>query len=122
MINEELFATDLTEADLFDRRSEFRRSGDAGRSWRLVGECPVDTSRATVHDFSATGIGLLVPAALPLGTTFVLTLQTAPQRLSPPLPVRVMHATRQADGNWLLGCQFVRRLTEQDLQGLLGGK
>jgi hypothetical protein len=32
--------------------------------------------------------------------------------------VRVMHATQQP-GGWLIGCAFVRRLSEEDLQTLL---
>jgi hypothetical protein len=30
-----------------------------------------------------------------------------------------MHATPQPEGDWLVGCQFVRRLSEEDMQALL---
>ena len=35
------------------------------------------------------------------------------------LPVRVMHATLQAEGDWHVGCRFVRPLSGRDLEALL---
>ena len=75
---------------------------------------------ADIQDVSATGIGLRVRQALKPGTVLVLTLQTRDHHLSRPLPVRVIHATALADGEWLAGCQFIRPLNGQDLRALVG--
>jgi hypothetical protein len=72
-----------------------------------------------IHNLSATGIGLRVQQPLKPGMGLVILLQSRRRQLSRPLAVRVMHATPLADGDWLLGCQFVRRLSEQDMQELL---
>jgi hypothetical protein len=121
MSNEEVLAPEPAEPSLFDRRGADRHACAAQPFWRVVGEGPFEASLGRIRDVSTTGIGLCVQEPLKPGTVFVLILQT-PKRLSRPLPVRVMHATRQEDGDWLVGCQFVRRLSEQDLQALLAGE
>jgi hypothetical protein len=122
VVDDAMRRLDLAEAALFDRRGAARHACDGQPFWRIAGEGLPETSVAGVRDVSATGIGLCVKQPLKPGTVFVLTLQADRQRLSRPLPVRVMHATPQADGGWLLGCQFVRRLSDPDLQALLGGE
>ncbi len=102
-----------------DRRCAERYTCDLHPFWHLEGEGLAPTSQASVRDVSATGIGLRVAEPLKPGTVLVLKLQTPDRRLSRPLPVRVMRATPQADGGWLLGCQFVRALSSQDLRALL---
>jgi hypothetical protein len=74
---------------------------------------------AQITDISATGIGLIFSSPIKAGTVLVITLQGANHKLSRPIPVRVMHATRQDDKTWRLGCAFVRKVNEEDLQGLL---
>jgi len=74
---------------------------------------------AHISDISATGIGLVFNSRIKPGTVLVITLQGANQKLSRPIPVRVMHATAQDDKTWRLGCAFVRKVNEEDLQGLL---
>jgi hypothetical protein len=74
---------------------------------------------ATVHDISATGISLRVRCWIKPGTVLVIRLHGKTEKLSRPMPMRVMHATMQADGEWLVGGMFVRSLTEEDLRELL---
>jgi hypothetical protein len=88
--------------------------------WRVAGDEHGETLPAGVLNVSATGIGLFLEEPLKAGTVLVITLQAAPGRLSRPLPVRVMHATSQPGGGWLVGCQFVRTLSQQDMASLLG--
>ena len=102
-----------------DRRNAERYACDLQPFWRVAGVNSLDTPRASIHDISATGIGLRVHQELKAGTVLVLTLQGRDQRLSRPLPVRVMHSTALADGDWLVGCQFVRALSGPDLRALL---
>ena len=103
-----------------DRRGAERYSCDLRPFWRIAGEAHADAPPAIVQDISATGIGLHVRQALKPGTVLVLTLQTRDHRLSRPLPVRVMHSTALADGEWLAGCRFIRPLSGQDFRALVG--
>jgi len=103
-----------------DRRGAERYPCDLQPFWRIAGEDHADAPPANIQDVSATGIGLRVRQSLKPGTVLVLTLQTRDHRLSRPLPVRVMHATALADGEWLAGCRFIRPLNGQDLRELVG--
>jgi hypothetical protein len=88
---------------------------------RVGGLTLPEMSRTIVHDLSATGIGLLVNQPIKSGTVLVLCLETVDRRLARPLPARVMHASPVSEGHWLIGCQFVRRLSEPELRVLLSG-
>jgi hypothetical protein len=103
-----------------ERRGAERYPPEPTSICRLMCEGQEGTPQATVRDLSATGIGLLVDRQLKPGSVLILNLQTGSQRLARPLPVRVMHSSPAPEGNWLVGCQFVRRLSEPELQVLLG--
>jgi hypothetical protein len=121
MINEEPQPTVDPEPLLLesDRRAAERYPCNLQPFWRIVGEDQGDTHLASVRNVSTTGIGLCARQPLKAGTVLIITLRTPRHHLSRPLPVRVMHSTLQAAGDWLIGCQFVRRLSDQDLQALL---
>jgi hypothetical protein len=87
---------------------------------RVMCEGQEGEPQATVRDLSATGIGLLIDRPLKPGSVLILSLQTGDHRLARPLPVRVMHSSPATEGNWLVGCQFVRRLSDPELHVLLG--
>ena len=102
-----------------DRRRAERYPCGLQPFWRIEGQEQVESPPAHVENISTTGIGLRVREPLKPGTVLVIKLQSADHRLSRPLPARVMHATLQSDGSWLVGCQFVRKLSEEDMQALL---
>jgi hypothetical protein len=87
--------------------------------WRVEGQEQAESPPARVENVSTSGIGLRVGEPLKVGIVLVLKLQTADRRLSRPLPARVMHSTRQPGGDWLVGCQFVRKLSDEDMHALL---
>jgi hypothetical protein len=101
-----------------DRRRAERYPCGLQPFWRVEGQQQADSPPARVENISTTGIGLRVSEAIKPGTVLVIKLQSADRRLSRPLPARVMHATPQEEGGWLVGCQFVRRLSEEDMQAL----
>ncbi len=74
---------------------------------------------ARVANISTQGVGLLYRSRVKPGTVLVITLQGANQKLSRPMPVRVMHVRQESPDTWLLGCEFVRRINEDDLHALL---
>jgi hypothetical protein len=120
MSDDDVFPIDQAEATLFDRRGATRHPCPGQSLWRLVGEDPAAVPLARIRDVSDTGIGLCVREPLPPGAVFVLIPPGQTPPLPRPLTLRVVHATPLAEGDWLVGCQFVRRLTDQDLQALLG--
>jgi hypothetical protein len=103
-----------------ERRAAERYALDSSSVCRLIGDGQEAGPRATVRDLSATGIGLLVEHAVKPGSVLILSLETSRWQLARPLPVRVMHSAPMDDGTWLVGCQFVRKLSEPELQAVLG--
>jgi hypothetical protein len=103
-----------------ERRGAERFQPEPPSICRIVSEGQEPGLHATVRNLSATGIGLLVNHPLKAGNVLILNLQSGLQRLARPLPVKVTHASPLSEGNWLVGCQFVRRLSGPELQVLLG--
>jgi hypothetical protein len=75
---------------------------------------------AAVHDFNVLGIGLIGEANYAVGSCFIV--EEGPKRIKPlqPLTAELRHATPLESGKWLLGCQFSRPLTTDDVQVLAG--
>lgn len=72
-----------------------------------------------VRDISATGIGLMCRSPVAPGTFLFVELQSMVDGSARRLRARVVHATRQANGLWLLGCELTDPLSPAELQGLL---
>ncbi len=70
---------------------------------------------ATVRDVSATGIGLSLCYPFRLGTFLAVDMQ-GPGGGSRTLLTRVVQARDQADGTWHIGCEFVKQLTDSDVE------
>lgn len=73
---------------------------------------------AMVVDFSVRGLGLLFHRRLEPGSVLAVELKGRRHGVSRILAVRVVHATAQADGNWLIGCELNTNLTEDEIQAL----
>lgn len=102
-----------------ERRREARYPCGLRFFWSEPGPQPTAARSGTISDISATGVGLLVNGPVKPGTILILKLQGNDQRVSRPLPARVMHVTARDDGAWLVGCAFLRRLNNEDLQAVL---
>jgi hypothetical protein len=88
-------------------------------AWRELGTNWGNSRLAKVYNISATGVGLLCTHWIKPGTVLILTLTNECQQPSRPMSVRVMHATQQPDGQWLVGGAFTRKLSDAELQRLL---
>jgi hypothetical protein len=86
---------------------------------RVVTGQPVETHRGWVLNLSTRGTGLLLPQPLAADTLFVLHLKSAVSDRRYELPGRVVHATTQVNGDWLIGCEFADPLSPDDLEALL---
>lgn len=102
-----------------DRRQATRYTCNVSATGHILGPRGGASWVATITNISATGIGLIHRAKVKPGTVFVIKLQSGNQKLSRPLPVRVMHASPIGNEEWLLGCAFVRKINEEDLQSLI---
>ena len=75
--------------------------------------------RAWVLDLSVTGAGLSLPKALNAGTFVAIQLRSTTTKKTYELPAYVVHATVLANGDWLVGCEFVQALSKEELDDLL---
>jgi c-di-GMP-binding flagellar brake protein YcgR len=124
------FSRELSDDDLesFGASRDRRHSSDQ-RQWKRF-PCAVtatyqlaasDDPRqfpAKVLDISASGVGLLVDRAVENGTLLSVELHNAPATTAKILLACVVHMRRQSDTAWALGCNFIRSLSEEDLQAL----
>src|SRR5262245_33381716 len=101
-----------------ERRAEARHPADGDASC-----CTFDGKvgagfMARVWDISRTGIGLLLDHPVGPGTFLMVVL--LPRRDLPlKLLARVKHATEHQGGSWVVGCELVHRLSDDDLGRLL---
>jgi hypothetical protein len=78
---------------------------------------PSDTAwLGRVRDVSTAGIGLSMTRRFEPGTALIVEL---PQRH---LLAHVIHATREENGRWTIGCTFDSALSQQELQKFLEEK
>jgi hypothetical protein len=79
---------------------------------------PGESQPARVLNISPSGIGLLLPCEFREGT--LLHFELPGQLGQPPrkILVRVARALEHANGDWFLGCEFVHRLGDRELDEL----
>ncbi len=80
---------------------------------------PGEQSPARIADISAGGVGLLLPCEFSPGTLLMLDLEGTPAHAAGPVLLRVMRATARRAGDWLLGCEFARRLDDAEIAAVL---
>lgn len=69
---------------------------------------------AMVNDISMGGVNVTLCYPFRPGTFLAVELQT-PNGMVRTLMVRVLHVHDRADGMWDLGCEFIKPLTESDM-------
>ncbi len=86
-------------------------------AWLTVDE-DASPQEVWLVNISETGIGFRSEWPLLPGTILVLELAgNAAHRVM--LTGKVVHSTKHDKGNWLVGCQFAKRLEAEDLEDLL---
>jgi hypothetical protein len=75
--------------------------------------------RAWVLDLSSKGIGLELTRTLPIGTLVIVQLKGAHNGKIYEFPAHVIHATPTPTGDYIIGCELVTRLSDEDLEALL---
>lgn len=122
------FARELNEQDLrsfgfeqdleIDQRSRPRFPCEIEAKYQSIstGDAPVRLTN--VWNISTTGVGLLVNEAIAPGTLLNLEL-FSPHSRSKTILGCVVHVTCQDSDSWIVGCNFITEMSEDDLQALL---
>lgn len=74
---------------------------------------------AQVRDVSAQGVGLLLDRSFPPGTILMVILRNPARKFFRAVSVMVMHGRQQEDGHWLLGCNFITKLSDEEVKALV---
>ena len=79
----------------------------------------LEFQRAWLQDLSATGIGLILSKPLDIGLFVNIQLKSPNSNKAYNIPAHVVHSTMQSGGDWIIGCEFVNRLTNDEVDDLL---
>jgi len=106
-------------ADDNDKRIWVRYSCSIKASYRMYGNLTADMTSVEVLNLSATGIGLVVSTAIDAGALLTLELHDKSGHKVCAILACVVHTSRRARGEFSVGCNFIRELTEEEMQSLL---
>jgi hypothetical protein len=101
------------------RRAEPRYQCGPATPGRVADRCGDSPRRVWVLNLSVGGAGLLVTQPLDADAHIVLHLRSAVKERFYELPARVVHSTKQVNGEWVVGCEFADKLNADDLEALL---
>ena len=88
-------------------------------NYRKVDDPASESQPVQVLDISAAGIGLSVPSPLDAGSLLTLDLLDKSGKKSLTILACVVHTTSRVGGEYAVGCNFIRELSEEELQALL---
>jgi hypothetical protein len=97
------------------------------RAWVRYASCPYAASYvldvktdvgwwAKIHDVSAGGVALSLDWRVKPGSILILEKLGGTGRPYRALTLRVAHTSPDPAGGWFVGCEFVRPLTDEDLE------
>jgi hypothetical protein len=102
-----------------DRRETLRFPITAETAAHLVAALGESSWPARVLDLSAEGVSLSVRCRFEPGVTVPLELANGRRVFCCALRLRIVHATEQTDGSFIVGGDFERRLTASELTAIL---
>jgi len=100
-----------------ERRRAPRRQPALGTVYSMTDKG--DTQVGLVWNISTSGVSLLFPEALAKGVTLRGTLQTSGSTKFA-IAMRVAHVSKLMTGDFVLGCQFERPLTAEEMAAFVG--
>jgi c-di-GMP-binding flagellar brake protein YcgR len=113
------FGAQKVPASGADNRVWVRFACAVKASYRKLDE-PMDAAQTVeVLNISASGIGLVVQPSLEAGALLTVDLLDKNGRKAVSILACVVHTTLRAGGDYAVGCNFIRELTEEELQSLL---
>lgn len=115
----ERFGASRVKHDPADARTWVRFCTELRAEYQVVGDPENVTHPARVLNISASGVGLEVDAALEAGGLLNVDLLDRAGHPVRSILACVVHTTRRAGGALAVGCNFIRELTEDELEALL---
>src|SRR5262249_14287661 len=104
------------EAD--DNRNWVRFACNVEASYSRIDNSEGERRDARVMNISANGIGLVLDRPVENGTLLNLDLRSPTTHSTRTILACVVHVT-SSPGEWNVGCNFIRELSESDLKALL---
>jgi hypothetical protein len=102
-----------------DRRVSVRRQPTVGTVCDLA-DSAERIGTGLVWNVSASGVSMLLQRRLEPGTVVDVELSAADTGFRLALPLRVAHAAQLRTGDFILGGQFARNLTADEMRPFLG--
>jgi PilZ domain len=72
-----------------------------------------------VRNLSVDGVALVLTTEAAPGTELIVEMKTTARRIYLTLLARVVHCTALSECEWLVGCEFITKPTEEQLKALL---
>jgi hypothetical protein len=125
-----VFASELPEEELHGFGAQRVKAAEPDRRTWVRFACPTrafctslaggepDRRPAQVLDISASGMGLLVDQFHEAGTLLSLELHGPKGDFTRKILACVVRVNPEPDNQWVLGCTFIRELSEEELRGL----
>lgn len=126
-----IFSRELTDDDLqglgarrekhppADQRTWVRFPVVVRATYQLVSAGDPTDFPAEVLNVSASGVGLVVGQPVETGALLSVSLHGAAGKPGRTILACVVHAGPHEPGGWALGCNFIRELSEEDLEALV---
>ena len=126
-----VFSRELTQADLdgfgatrareftSDQRTWTRFPTNLRANYQKIGDPENRVFSAQVINLSASGVGLEVTVIVDAGALLSVDLIAADGNVVRTILACVVHVTTQSSGVWALGCNFIRELSDEDLEALI---
>ena len=103
--------------DHLERRASVRYQCSHGVSCSSL--APVERLSGRMHDISRHGIALILGTSLREGSELLIDLKTKNPGICLTLLARVVRATPEDEGSWIVGCEFITTPTEEQIKALL---
>ena len=104
-------------AQTIERRAAVRYQCSTSASCSSL--APFERLSGTMRDISRNGIALILGTSIREGTELVIDLKTRNPGICLTLLACVVHSTQDAEGNWIVGCEFITTPTEEQIKALL---
>lgn len=101
-----------------ERRASVRQRFDWDVACELTSYGVGERWSAQVRDISADGLGLVLDRHFDPGTILEVEIGSADGSLAYTVVARVSHSKRLDNGQWLAGCSFVGRVSDEELRDL----
>lgn len=103
------------ETDTADHRSWVRFPCKARATFQRVKQKEQPPQSAQLIDISANGLGLQVAEAIEVGSLLNVQIHTLSGATNMPMLVSVVRVSAVPNQQWLLGCNFLRELSDREL-------